>query len=76
MNKVLGLKGEFTGATAKGTKVCDSTGLNCLSESGNIFTYLFGPRISFRNPSRVTPFLHLMSGGSNSNVYTNLRQAP
>jgi outer membrane protein OmpA-like peptidoglycan-associated protein len=75
VNKVLGFKGEFTGATSNDVKVCDSTGLNCLTRSGNMFTYLIGPQLSFRNPSRVTPFLHLMFGGTNSNVYANLKQS-
>jgi len=75
VNKMLGFKGEFTGTTSNDVKVCDSTGLNCLTRSGNMFTYLIGPQLSFRSPSRVTPFLHLMFGGSNSNVYANLKQS-
>lgn len=75
INKMFGLTAEFTHAGAGDLKVCDSTGLNCLTRSGNFFTYLFGPQIAFRSKSRITPNVHLLFGGSHSNVYANLAQA-
>ena len=30
----------------------------------NTYTYLFGPRLSFRNPSHITPFVQGLIGGS------------
>ena len=30
----------------------------------NTYTYLFGPRLSFRNPSHITPFVQGLVGGS------------
>jgi outer membrane protein OmpA-like peptidoglycan-associated protein len=32
--------------------------------SSNLVSYLFGPRLSFRNSSRVTPFAQLLLGGA------------
>ena len=32
--------------------------------SGNVFTYLFGPRISYRKHERVTPFVQALFGGA------------
>ncbi len=72
INKVLGIKAEFTGAGTGNLKQCDATGLNCVTRSGNFFTYLFGPQLSYRKNSRVTPFAHLLFGGSHSNLYANL----
>jgi hypothetical protein len=75
INKMIGLTGEFTQAAAGDIKVCSSTGLNCLTRSGNFFTYLFGPQIAFRGNSKLTPSVHLLFGGSHSNVYANLQQS-
>lgn len=33
-------------------------------------TFLFGPRLSFRNDSRVTPFLQVLAGGVHANQVT------
>jgi outer membrane protein OmpA-like peptidoglycan-associated protein len=74
-SKYVGLKAEFTAAGAGDMKVCDSTGLNCLTRSGNFFTYLFGPQFAMRSKSRVTPFVHVLFGGSHSNFYANLQQS-
>jgi outer membrane protein OmpA-like peptidoglycan-associated protein len=54
-NRYIGLAGDFGGYHAG-----DYGGANI---SSNIFSYLFGPRISFRNDSRVTPFAQLLLGG-------------
>jgi opacity protein-like surface antigen len=36
--------------------------------TGGIFSYLFGPRISFRGHGRVTPFAQVLVGGARSIV--------
>jgi outer membrane protein OmpA-like peptidoglycan-associated protein len=74
INKVLGIKAEFTGAGAGDMKVCDSTGLKCLTTSGNFFTYLFGPQLTIRKSSKLQPFVHVLFGGAYSNVYGNIAQ--
>lgn len=52
-NKWLGLVGDFGGYHASPAGV-----------SLNTYTYLFGPRFSLRNPSKVTPFAQALVGGS------------
>jgi hypothetical protein len=32
--------------------------------SGNLVSYLFGPRVSFRRDSRITPFAQVLFGGA------------
>lgn len=36
-------------------------------ETGNMFSYLFGPRYSWRRHERVVPFLQTLFGGANAN---------
>jgi len=49
----LGVVGDFGGYHASPSGV-----------SVNTYTYLFGPRLSFRNPSHITPFVQGLIGGS------------
>jgi hypothetical protein len=56
-NKWLGVVGDFGGYHASPSGV-----------SVNTYTYLFGPRISFRNPSRMTPFVEGLVGGSRISI--------
>lgn len=53
----LGVVGDFGGYHASPSGV-----------SVNTYTYLFGPRLSFRNPSRITPFVQGLVGGSRITV--------
>ncbi len=75
LTKMFGLTAEFTHAGAGNFTVCSSTGVNCLTRSGNFFSYLFGPQIAFHRQSKLTPYTHLLFGGAHSNVYANLEQA-
>ena len=34
-----------------------------VNTGGNVFSLLFGPRVSFRNHERLTPFLQVLGGG-------------
>lgn len=52
-NKWLGIVGDFGGYHA-------SPG----GASLNTYTYLFGPRVSLRNPSKFSPFAQFLLGGS------------
>lgn len=38
--------------------------------SGSAFTYLFGPRLSFRNHSRITPFAQVLLGAAHAGKVT------
>jgi outer membrane protein OmpA-like peptidoglycan-associated protein/opacity protein-like surface antigen len=37
---------------------------------GNVFTFLFGPRVSFRNRGRLTPFLQVLAGVAHADDVT------
>jgi hypothetical protein len=52
-NRWLGVVGDFGGYHASPGGV-----------SLNTYTYLFGPRVSLRNPSKFSPFAHFLLGGS------------
>jgi outer membrane protein OmpA-like peptidoglycan-associated protein len=54
-NHWFGIEGEFGGYHV-GT-------INNTSVDGTAITYLFGPRLTYRNSSRVTPFGHVLLGG-------------
>ncbi len=72
LNRYLGIVGDFggfddtrlqlTGPGANPPRVVDS--------SGTAFTYLFGPRLSFRKYERITPFAQALFGGVHSGEVT------
>ncbi len=41
--------------------------INNAPASATLFSYMFGPRFSYRNSSSVTPFLQFLFGGANCN---------
>jgi opacity protein-like surface antigen len=70
-NRYLGLVGDFAGfadsqlrlnGAASPGKVVDS--------SGSAYTYLFGPRLSFRKHDRFTPFAQVLFGGVHASPVT------
>ncbi len=71
-NRYLGLVGDFggfgdtrlqlTGPGANPPRTADS--------SGTAFTYLFGPRLSFRKYERITPFAQALFGGVHASEVT------
>ncbi|HXY25475.1 MAG TPA: outer membrane beta-barrel protein [Candidatus Acidoferrum sp.] len=48
-NRWLGIVGDFGGYHAS---------------SNNTYTYLFGPRLTLRNPTKINPFVQVLFGGS------------
>lgn len=58
LNNWFGVVGDF-GA-------CKTTG-QAAGVSGRAINYLFGPRITYRSQSSVTPFVHALFGGVNFN---------
>jgi opacity protein-like surface antigen len=80
VNSWLGIKAELMGSGAsKATFTIPSgdpiapRGAN-VQVSGNLFTYLFGPRI--RVPlGRFHPYLHALFGGAHSSVFANAESA-
>jgi Outer membrane protein beta-barrel domain len=64
-NRWLGVVGDFGGYHASPSGV-----------SVNTYTYLFGPRLTFRNPTHIAPFVqgllggsHISAGGGSSNQF-------
>jgi hypothetical protein len=83
LTKYFGIKGEFMGygstnyTIPAGTVIPNSNGqvtANPITTQGNMFTYLFGPQVTYRIP-KANVFGELLFGGSNSNAYANMASA-
>jgi hypothetical protein len=64
-NRYLGIVGDFGGYNDTQIQLT-GTGVNQpfdVDSSGTAYTYLFGPRLSYRNRSRFTPFAQILAGG-------------
>jgi hypothetical protein len=63
-NRYLGLVGDFGGFNATELELTGSgaSPAGVSDAGGNTFTYMGGPRLSFRNHSRVTPFAQALFG--------------
>ena len=57
LNRFLGIVGDFGGYHASPFGVSENT-----------YTYLFGPRLTLRNPTKVNPFAQALLGGSRITV--------
>ena len=68
-NRYLGFVGDFGGygANSFGPGAPPTGGQ--VNASGNVFTYMFGPRLSFRH-ERVTPFVQALFGGVHAGAVT------
>lgn len=55
LNRWIGLVGEFSGHYG-------SSNGDFVSSSSNVHTFLFGPRFSYREDKRLTPFVHVLPG--------------
>jgi outer membrane protein OmpA-like peptidoglycan-associated protein len=68
LNNWLGLVADFGGyrVTRFGS---GGTSTGIVSADGNVFSYLFGPRVSFRH-DRFTPFVQALFGGANTSAVT------
>ena len=83
LNDFIGIKAEFMGygstnyTIPANTPIPGSGGLATvapITTQGNMFTYLFGPQITYRMP-KLNVFGELLFGGSNSNAYANVAEA-
>ena len=64
LSRYVGLVGDFGGYGTNQLELAGS-GANqprAVSANGTAFTYLLGPRLSFRNDTRFTPFLQILGG--------------
>ncbi len=60
LNRWFGVVGDFGGY--------HTGSINNTSVDATSYTYMFGPRVSFRNNTRVTPFAQVLFGGAYGNV--------
>jgi opacity protein-like surface antigen len=64
LNKILGVKADFSGHNTDGALVYDPfTGASAKIDISN-FTFLVGPQFSYRKNDKVVPFAHVLLGGS------------
>jgi outer membrane protein OmpA-like peptidoglycan-associated protein len=69
-NGYLGLVADFGGFDNARVTLSSPTGSRTLAADGSAYTYIFGPRLSYRTHSRFTPFAQLLVGGAYaSNVF-------
>jgi hypothetical protein len=77
INHLLGIAADFQGYNSNTTQFTIPAGSPNFpggvngSVSGNLFTYLFGPVIKFRNNEHVQPFFDVLPGAIHSNIYGN-----
>src|ERR1700728_1667277 len=65
LNRYVGLVADVGGYDANQLQLT-GTGVNqplTVNASGTAYTYLFGPRLSFRRGSRISPFAQVLVGG-------------
>jgi outer membrane protein OmpA-like peptidoglycan-associated protein len=69
-NRYLGVVADFAGFDNTRLTLSSPTGSRTLPADGSVYTYMFGPRLSYRRHSRFTPFAQLLVGGAYaSNVF-------
>ena len=68
----LGLVGDFGGFDDSEIRLAGTGAIpsSTVDSSGSAYTYLFGPRLSFRNHERFTPFAQVLFGGIHASDVT------
>lgn len=61
-NRYLGLVGDFGGYDNTRLTLFGPTGNQTVDANGSAYTYLFGPRVSFRGHESFTPFIQALFG--------------
>jgi len=70
-NRYLGLVGDFGGFADSELRVNGAQSPDkVVDSSGSAYTYLFGPRLSFRKHDRITPFAQVLFGGVHASPVT------
>src|SRR5580658_9611393 len=70
-NGYLGLVGDFAGFADSQLRVNGAASPGkVVDSSGSAYTYLFGPRLSFRKHDRFTPFAQVLFGGVHASPVT------
>jgi outer membrane protein OmpA-like peptidoglycan-associated protein/opacity protein-like surface antigen len=69
-NNYLGLVADFGGFDNDHLTLFGPTTSQNYNANGSVFTYLFGPRISFRQHERFTPYVQALFGGVSASAVT------
>ncbi len=70
LNKILGVKADFSGHNTDGAIQFDPFSDRSTTVETSNFTFLFGPQFSYRKNEKVTPFAHVLLGGSRNKVFS------
>lgn len=62
-NRYLGLAADFGGFDNSKLTLLGPTGSETVNSGGSAYTYVFGPRLSYRRYERITPFAQALFGG-------------
>ena len=63
-NRYFGLVADFAGFDNSKDRLFGPTSSRTFDSDGTAYTYLFGPRFSYRKYERVTPFVQALIGGA------------
>ncbi|HVB33969.1 MAG TPA: OmpA family protein [Patescibacteria group bacterium] len=69
-NKYVGLVADFGGYDNSNLTLFSPTGSRTLDSNGSAYTYVFGPRFSYRGYGRFTPFFQALFGGAHASPVT------
>ncbi|MHB8527160.1 MAG: OmpA family protein [Candidatus Acidiferrales bacterium] len=69
-NRYLGLVADFGGYDDTKLTLFNSTSTQTLDSGGSAYTYVFGPRFSYRGHERFTPFFQALFGGAHASPVT------
>jgi opacity protein-like surface antigen/outer membrane protein OmpA-like peptidoglycan-associated protein len=69
-NRYVGLVGDFGGFADSELNLTGKSSSHAVDSSGKVFTYLVGPRFSYRKYNRVTPFAQVLAGGAYASAVT------
>jgi hypothetical protein len=69
-NRYVGLVADFGGYDNSRLTLFSPTGGRTLDSDGSAYTYLFGPRLSYRGYARFTPFVQALFGGAYASSVT------
>src|ERR1700733_7296901 len=71
INSFLGIVGDFAGFDNNRLTIFTPTTSQTVNSSGSAFTYLFGPRVTFRGShERFTPYIQILFGGITASAVT------
>jgi len=69
-NRYLGLVADFGGFDNSKLTLLGPTGSETVNSDGTAYTYVFGPRLSYRRYERITPFAQALFGGVHASSVT------